>query len=276
MGLQLSRNHDDNHNQDLVPADARAAAVRHDIQRRRRNDTAEYAAAPLQLEEPSPFKIKEAGTLTPHRTFCLALRPDCKAAQQYRLLHYKLKEGANPRLIGVTSAAPREGKTTVSGNLAFALAENQRAKVALVDLNLRGPAMARRLGLSLFGSLGDQLRLKQRHTRSHWEVLGLRDNLHLMAGGEPLENPSPLLNSDQLGILFDDLAAHYDYVVVDLPAILIAADTGSIQDYLDALVLVCRAGFSRQASVSEAARRLGDRRLNGVLMLDVEGRFVVQ
>ena len=276
MGLPLSRNHDDIKDKDLVPAEARAAAVRHELQRRRRSETAEYASAPLQLEEASPFTIKEAGKLTPHRSICLALRPDCKAAQQYRLLHYKLKEGANPRLIGVTSAAPQEGKTTVSGNLAFALAENQQAKVALVDLNLRSPAMARRLGLSLFGTLGDQLRLKQRRTSSRWEVLRLRGNLHLMAGGEPLDNPSPLLNSDQVGILFDDLAAHYDYVVVDLPAILIAADTGSIQDYLDALVLVCRAGFSRQANISEAAQRLGDRRLSGVLMLDVDGRFVVQ
>lgn len=272
----MSRNNDDFKDLNRLPAPVRAQGEDRPLARPARSETADYAMAPLHLEEASPFAIRPAGEITPHRSFCLAVRPDCKAAQQYRLLHYKLKEEANPRLIGVTSAIPGEGKTTVAGNLAFAMAENHQARVVLVDLNLRTPAMGRRLGLSLFGSLADQLRLKQRRSSSRWELLQLRDNLHLLAGGDPVDNPSPLLNSDQIALLFDDLAAHYDYVVVDLPAILIAADTGSVQDLLDTLVLVCRAGFSRQGSVSEAAQRLGPRRLHGVLILDVEGRFVVR
>lgn len=238
---------------------------------RRRTPTAELM--PLSDEPPperQPFHIQATGELSPHRSLCMARRPDSPAAQQYRLLQFKLREGGNPRLIGVTSAEVREGKTTAAANLALALAEGRQVRIMLLDLNLRRPALARRFGLSLLGSIADQVRLHQRDPDAPWQVHELRSSLHLMAGGEGTENPAPLLNSSLVGVLFNLLAAYYDYVVVDLPAILAGADVGSTQDYLDGLLLVCRGGVSRRSQIRQATDQLGTRRLVGVLLLDMD------
>ncbi len=269
----MPRNNDKLNGKELVPVrPADEAGEKRPA--RRRKDTDEMVPPALLLQEASPFQVRKGVQLSPHRSLCLARRPESAASQQYRMVLFKLRDSGAPRLIGITSAAQGEGKTTVAANLALAHAEGRQAKVMLLDLNLRAPALGRRFGLTLFGSLADQLRLKQRRKDARWETIELRPGLHMMAGGEPTENPSPLLNSPQMGTLINDLAAHYDHVIVDLPAVLAAADAGSVQDYLDAMVLVCRAGHSRRTQLRHAVERLGTRRLHGVLMLDVEGRLL--
>ena len=270
----MPHNHDDFEENGLIPIERGSDGQSYQPARQKVGTTVDLVPPQLRLQEASPFIVTSAKEISPHRSLCMALRPESAASQQYRTLRFKLKEGQNPRLIGITSAVPQEGKTTVAANLGLALAEGRKVRVMLLDLNLRAPALARRFGLSVFGSLADQLRLRQRKPDARWEVMQLQDQLHLMAGGEPVDNPSPLLNSDQMAALINDLAAHYDHVVVDLPGVLVAADAGSIQDYLDTLILACRSGFSRRSSVSNAVSRLGPRRLHGVLMLDVDGRFV--
>jgi Mrp family chromosome partitioning ATPase len=233
-----------------------------------------YARPGRQLAPPSPFHVRPAGEVRPARTLCIARRPDSLASQQYRLLKYKLKEGLDPRIIGVTSPRPGEGKSTAAANLALALAEGRRVRTLLLDLNLRAPTLGTIFGIVTPGSVGEQLRRKRRDPQAYWDVLELGSRLHLIAGNEPLESPAAVLNSDEVGILLGDLAEHYDYVVVDLPAALLAADVKIVQEQLDGLVLVCRAGASTRTTIVSALAQLGAGKLQGVLMLGVNERYI--
>ena len=229
---------------------------------------------PLQLTAPVPFNARPAGEVRPHRTLCIARRPDSAESQQYRLLRYRLKETTNPRIIGISSPMASEGKTTVSANLALALAEGRRVKIALLDLNMRSPSLANLFGLSVPGSVAEQLRTKRGNPDAYWDVLELGRRLHLLGGSVKVENPAPLLNSPELSMLLQDLAEFYDYVVVDLPAVLQAADVKSIQSELDALVLVCRAGKTTKSSIAQAVDQLGAGKVHGALMLEVDARYL--
>jgi Mrp family chromosome partitioning ATPase len=227
-----------------------------------------------QLAPPPPFRVRPAGEVRPARSLCIARRPDALASQQYRLLKYKLKEGLDPRIIGVSSPRPGEGKTVAAANLGLALAEGRRVRIMLLDLNLRHPALADLFGVPIGGSVAEQLRRKRRDPAGFWEALELGSRLHLMGGGDPMENPAPLLNSDELGVLLADLAEHYDYVVVDLPAVLAAADVKIVQEQLDGMVLVARAGRSTRAAISASVAQLGRAKVQGLLMLDVQDRYI--
>lgn len=241
---------------------------------RRLSRAQHYPSDQQQLASPAPFHIRPAGEVRPAHSLSIARRPDSVAAQQYRLLKYKLKEGIDPRVIGITSPRRGEGKTTAAANLGLALAEGRRVRIMLVDLNLRQPALVEMFGLHGGGCVADQLRRKRRDPDGYWDVLELGSRLHLMAGGAPTDNPAPLLNSDEFPRLVYDLAEHYDYVIVDLPAVSGAADVKIVQEQLDAVVLVCRAGMTTKSTVSGAMKQLGSTKIQGVLMLDVRPRYM--
>lgn len=220
------------------------------------------------LPDVSPFSVRPAGKVTLDPSLCIALNPDSAAAQQYRLLRYKLRESSDPRVVGVTSALQREGKTTVATNFALVLAEGQRARVMLLDLNLRGPEVCTMFGVEGTTPLPQQLLRRRQDPRAPWELIELGSRLHLLSGGEAHPNPGPLLNSEELRLLMDALVVEYDYVVVDLPSVLKAADVKSVEEMMDGLLLVVRAGATSRSAVSNSVRQLGEHRLLGVLMLD--------
>jgi Mrp family chromosome partitioning ATPase len=233
-----------------------------------------YLPDQRQIPPPAPLNVRTAGEVRPNRGLCIARRPDSLAAQQYRLLKYKLKEGLDPRVIGVTSPAPAEGKTTAAANLGLALAEGRRVRIMLLDLNLRTPNLIDMFGVQAGASVAEQLRRKRRDAAAYWDVLELGSRLHLMAGGGPVENPARLLGSSELSHLLYDLAETYDYVVVDLPSVLQAADVKTVQDQLDGIVLVCRAAITTRSAINGAVSQLGERRIHGLLMLDVIDRYM--
>lgn len=77
--------------------------------------------------------------------------PAGRIAEEFRRIRTNLSftskvEGSDARMIVISSVGPSEGKTTVSVNVAAALAENG-AKVLLIDADLRHPSVAERLSL---------------------------------------------------------------------------------------------------------------------------------
>ncbi len=227
-----------------------------------------------QLPPPPPLNIRPAGEVRPSKLLAIVRRPDSIAAQQYRLLKYKLKESDDPRVIGITSPRPQEGKTTVAANLALALAEGRRERVMLLDLNMRQPAMSKMFGINFGAGFAEQLRYKHKNPTGNWDVLELGTRLHMIAGGRPIENPAPLLNTEELTQLLYDLPVYYEYVVVDLPAVLVAADVKIVQEFLDGLVLVCKAGVTTKSNVNAAVNQLGLSKLYGVMILNIESRYI--
>jgi Mrp family chromosome partitioning ATPase len=71
---------------------------------------------------------------------------DSARAASYRLLRQRLIEQGDPKVILVTSARNREGKTTSATNLALAYAEQGRSRVLLVEANFRAASLGEVFG----------------------------------------------------------------------------------------------------------------------------------
>jgi non-specific protein-tyrosine kinase len=187
--------------------------------------------------------------------------------EQFRLLAARLRAlGRDKRLrrIGIVSAAPGEGKTTVSLGLARALATDRGCRVLLLELDLRRPAIDRALGLAPPKTgLGEYL-------RGQGETPVLRRPLAggfwlLSAGAHALEEPD-ILRSGRLAILLGAADRVFDHVVVDCPSLLPVGDAVESQDLLDGFVFVVRSRHSYREAVQEAISLLRPEAVAGLVL----------
>jgi capsular exopolysaccharide synthesis family protein len=222
----------------------------------------------LQLQPPSPFQHRPAGGVSPDRSIALVHAPDSSAAAQWRLLKFKLKENGDPRVLAVTSAGQSEGKSVAAANLALCLAEGQRSRVVLLEANLRRPSLCTLFGIEVPLGLTDQLRRRRRDAEAGWELYELASNFLFLPCGRPTENPAAMLASEQFTALVRDLRLYYDFVVVDTPGALIAADMNIVQDLVEGVVVVCRGGVSTRPQLKKALSRLAQHNLVGIVLVD--------
>jgi capsular exopolysaccharide synthesis family protein len=169
------------------------------------------------------------------------------------------------RMLVVTSAAPGEGKSTTTSNLAAAFAK-QGMRVLLVDCDLRRArqheifAVPREPGLT---------QLVMGHSPlAQLALPTLVENLFLLPAGALPPNPSELLGSQRMADVIDELRAAYDLLIFDTPPVLAASDGAILATHADGVVLVVRAGATARAAAEGALRQLqgvGARVLGAVL-----------
>ena len=172
------------------------------------------------------------------------LDPRSFEAEQYRVLRHvveTLRKGANLQVLAVTSPGVGDGKTTIAINLAGALAQAVDARVLLVDIDIRRPAVARQLGLagskrSLVTTLLDaSFTLENSVERlAHF-------NLSVLPAGEPAVAPYEVLKSPRLEALLDEARQCYDYIVLDTPPFLPVPDCRVIAKCVDGFLTVVKA-----------------------------------
>ncbi|MFF3323420.1 polysaccharide biosynthesis tyrosine autokinase [Streptomyces sp. NPDC002889] len=186
----------------------------------------------------------------------VSLRDDTHSprAEGFRKLRVNLQFAdvdQRPKVIAVTSPLPREGKSSVSVNLAATLAE-EGAKVCLIDCDLRRPSIAPALGLvrdaGLTTVLVGQAELHQ--------VLQSAGSFAVLTSGMIPPNPTQLLGSTHFSALLHTLAEQFDHVVVDTPPVLPFADTPAMAPAVDGYLLVARSGRTSRSQVIDALRIL--------------------
>ncbi|MEU5940508.1 polysaccharide biosynthesis tyrosine autokinase [Micromonospora sp. NPDC047548] len=157
------------------------------------------------------------------------------------------------RVIAVTSALQGEGKTTLSCNLAIALAE-AGWRVLLVDADLRRPKVADYLGLDGGVGLTDVLvgDVQVGDVVQRW---GDRSLLVLPSGSAP-PNPSELLGSKAMADLLLALRESADIVVIDTAPLLAVTDGVVVAVQADGALLVTQQGRTSRTQVAAAARSL--------------------
>jgi Mrp family chromosome partitioning ATPase len=219
-----------------------------------------------RLPAPTPFIWHPAGGICPSRAVSLIHAPDSAAAAQWRVLKFKLKENGDPRVVAVTAAADTEDSSLAAINLALSLAEGQRARVVLVDANLRSPSLSSLLGLEPTTGLTGQLRRRREGSDLPWELYELASNFFLLPCEAPAEHAAAILSSDEFSTLFGDLRLCFDFVVVDTPAALSAADANTVQELVDGVILVCQSGRSTRGEVRRAIDRLSQDSLLGLVL----------
>ena len=168
-------------------------------------------------------------------------RPQSQMAESYRALRTSLlltTVGAPPKTILITSALPREGKTTTSINTAVVLAQ-KGTRVLLIDADLRRPSIHKALGLGPRVGVSNVLTggatLQQATVRS-----SVLPNLYVLPAGTPPPNPAELMASAQMLDLLAEVREQYDHVIVDTPPTLSVTDAVVLSTRVDAVVLVIR------------------------------------
>jgi capsular exopolysaccharide synthesis family protein len=186
----------------------------------------------------------------------VSLRDDVHGprAEGFRKLRVNLQFAdvdQRPKVIAVTSPLPREGKSSVSVNLAATLAE-EGARVCLIDCDLRRPSIASALGLIRDAGLTTAL---VGRAEVH-QVLQTAGSFSVLTSGMIPPNPTQLLGSTYFGDLLHTLAEQFDHVVVDTPPVLPFADTAAMAPAIDGYLLVARAGRTSRSQVVDALRIL--------------------
>ena len=108
--------------------------------------------------------------------------------------------------------------------------------MVLLEANLRTPSLSSLFGLEVPLGLTDQLRRRRRDPEAGWELYELASNFFFLPCGRPAENPAAMLASEQFTALVRDLRLYYDFVVVDTPGALVAADMNIVQDLVEGVV----------------------------------------
>lgn len=143
--------------------------------------------------------------------------------------------------LGVVSALPNEGKTTLGLSLAE-LCVAAGHKVLLVDADLRKPDLT-----DVTGVANKQGLIEVLVDKSQWRQLTCEvgpEGLHIMPSGESssVVHTSEVLASPAMGHFLKEARQAYDYVIVDLPPLGPVVDTRAVLQHLDRLVLLAEWG----------------------------------
>jgi protein-tyrosine kinase len=156
------------------------------------------------------------------------------------------------RVILFTSAVRGEGKTTIISSLARVLSSGESSRILLVDGAVRNPELHRLFGLpntrGLFEYLAGKASIK--------DVIRSIDRgaLDLVVAGEieSVESVQMLFGSDRFSAFVKEVAAAYEYVLIDSSAILEAPETTIIGSRVDGAVMVVFAGRTRREVIKRA------------------------
>jgi protein-tyrosine kinase len=217
-----------------------------------------------------PTAVAEPGDIDDHLVSLLA--PTSFAAEQYRAVRLAIETLHNERgtrVVAVSSPGRGEGRTMTTLNLAGALAQASEARVALLEADLRHPAVARYLGLPGARGLSSYL---LDPAMSVDDVLQRPASLAftVLPAGSAASMPYELLKAARLASLIDELRARYDYVLVDTPSALPFPDVSILRDLVDGFVVVVRANRTPREQLSDTMTMLGRARTLGIVFNDDE------
>src|ERR1700722_2710959 len=158
--------------------------------------------------------------------------------------------GRPPQVILVTSALPREGKTTAAANLAVTLAQ-LGDRTLLIDADLRKPGVGRLLnmtggkyaGLSSYLAGVSSLDLV---TVQHPAI----PNLSAIPTGPLPPNPADLLSSHRLADAITELRTKFKFIVIDTPPVMAATDAVILSVKADGVIMVVRSGETPKEAFS--------------------------
>lgn len=170
-------------------------------------------------------------------------------AELFRLLRNNIgftKNGAEKKVILVTSSISGEGKTFVAVNLAMTYALTGK-KVVVVGMDIRRPVLAHRFGFTnqygittfLSGQSNDISKLIYQSKEN--------ENLYILPAGPVPPNPNELLLSSNMTRLMEQLRHDFDYVIIDSAPIGLISDSFLIVPHTDIQLFVTRASYSTKS-----------------------------
>ena len=178
-------------------------------------------------------------------------------------------QNLNAKAVMVTSAGPREGKSTTIANLAIALARTGR-HVVLVDLDLHRPMLSRLLhlpdgpGITDFAARDTELvdvlqPVDVTPLRARVSSIGStpekgQGRLEFIATGRTRVEPTGFVESTGLTEALHALRSYAEVVLVDTPPILDSGEAMAMTGKVDAILAIARLGTLTRPRLQELGR----------------------
>lgn len=148
------------------------------------------------------------------------------------------------KIVGITSALPNEGKSTIAASLAQLIGHAGK-RVILVDCDLRNPSLSANLAPNASIGIIDVLSGARSLEETIWT--DPTTNLAILPATKRDKhfNSSEILSAEQTRKLFDKLRSSYDYVIVDLPPLAPIVDVRAATPLIDCFILVVEWGRTK-------------------------------
>lgn len=173
--------------------------------------------------------------------------------EAFRSLAMTIQRSEGKQVFMVTSTLPNEGKSTVSSNLALMLASLNK-KVALIDLDLRNPSLMKTFNIESIEDVNGSMMTGEFLT-NHM-VCRYEQNLDLIIGVKRYEESIELLSRHQLRTLIDALRKRYDYIILDVPPVIMMQDALIVARQADASIMVVKQDYAKTYEILDALDEL--------------------
>lgn len=196
-----------------------------------------------------------------------ANQPHEAPTEEFRTLRTRLNhlQSLQPvHTVVVTSPSPAEGKSFSAVNLALAESHLAGNFTVLADFDFRRPIVHTLFQIDRSPGITDYLMGKAQLHEIIRRVAGT--NLFLMPAGEAVINPLELLNLREVKVLLDKLPTLFNWVIMDTPPLLFAADANLLSTLCDGTIIVVRLGSTTIDSVSRAMQSLCQNNVLGIVV----------
>jgi polysaccharide biosynthesis transport protein len=202
-------------------------------------------------------------------------QPKSQISEAFRALRTSLllsQAEHPPQVILVTSALPREGKTTSAVNLAVTLAQ-LGDRTLLLDSDMRKPGIRRALNLTIGKETGLSSYLAGVATLD--EIIFPHptiNNLATVTTGPVPPSPADLLSSRRMREAISALRLRFKFIVIDSPPVMAATDAVIVSSLTDGVLLVVRSGETPREAFTRTRDLLGavKSRILGVVLNAVD------
>ncbi len=221
-------------------------------------------------EQPTKYRVSPED----FRQLSLSSREDCRltlqtdphglAAEQFRFLRRNLEQKfPKGGVLLITSPAPQDGKTLTALNLASYLAESGRPTL-LVEGDIRKPSVHKAIGAPNDGAGVEEAMAGTIDPRESIQFIEQLSFYVAMVNTPPVD-PSRVISGNGTKRFLGWARENFDWVIVDSPPVLAAADVAQLATLVDAVLLVVRAQSTPRDLTTRAFEMLGDR-LSGVIL----------
>jgi len=193
-------------------------------------------------EDPNAEYKKIASHLVTH------LDPKSAVSEAYRSLRTAIlfssasptkENGKAGKVYLITSASPKEGKSTTVANLAITLGQGGQ-KTLLIDADLRRPVIHSVFGYNKEPGITNYL-VGRASVEEITRITPI-PNLSLITSGTIPPNPSELLGSPRMREFLDQMREKYDMILFDSPPVMAVTDAQVLSQHADGVIVVLAAG----------------------------------
>ncbi|MBI4877800.1 MAG: CpsD/CapB family tyrosine-protein kinase [Acidobacteria bacterium] len=194
-------------------------------------------------------------------------RPDAAPTEEFRALRTRLNhmQTLQPiHTVVITSPSPAEGKSFSAVNLAMAEANIAGNLTLLADFDFRRPIVHNMFQVERSPGITDYLLGKVALHEAIRKVAGT--NLYIMPAGEAVLNPLELLNLREVKLMLEQLPSLFNWIILDSPPLLFAADANLLSTLSHGTLLVVRIGSTTIDSVTRAMQSLCQNNVMGIIV----------